>query len=468
MTARTAGTSLAKALFTYAQSSPEAPAMVLKERSFSYAELSDLVASFAIRFDDEGVDETSVISFKTDDPVIVLVSIIAASILNAKVVILSRDIPLRDLPRPTHSIVVGSSDGENQILVDASFSPHHFTEDDKSSIWDRCLDIILDPAFLYFEPTSGGSEKPAVVFTQQEWWERTRQVLDERNGLINVACLWPTLSYQFASICCAQVSSGRCIIDGLLWDDFDDLGVQSVSSPLGIIKSLYEEREPPSKVSRLELGMANLDEHTLRVLLLSFDEVRQVFETPQCGAVYANLSKIEDGVLATTGSPCENAQVLLVDSVCIDDVEIGKLACGTDHVPQSTDLIVRKDNLGKLDLLTRDDHCFLDVSDKRISASLLEAVLQNIAGITEIAVFSNPKPSMDNTLAFVVYDENVNRIQVAALVNATCVTHFGPSAKLHRVLSINSIPKDQFGRIDRVLCAQLVLDAANASTDTLE
>ena len=92
---------------------------------------------------------------------------------------------------------------------------------------------------------------------------------------------------------------------------------------------------------------------------------------------------------------------------------------------------------------------------------MVEALLRSIQGINDAVVFSSPKASVSGNVAFLLFEDGVNKLQLFELAKKFCREQLGEAFVPVRMWPVEAIPKTKAGAPDRQACQDRILAAAS-------
>lgn len=471
------------AFLAWAEAKPDQSAIIFSQVIFSYAQLRDLSAAFAIRLKAAGIDEHASLLIRSSDFAVVIPTLLASAILGARVALWNAEEQPTIGWDITHEIVtLGSSSDVKQIVVDKTFSPHFFAPIEISRVWDAAKQIKANQPWLLIASSQPSHIGQIVGLTQSMILARSAasygapQVKKTR-----LTTLWPVTSYTFAARVLSVLLDGGTIIDPVSWLGAPELRATCLSAPIERLKPLFEKIEIDTKIDTLEVSAFALLDQEIAALRSGFCQIDHFWESAETGKVYSNrYSFLDDcgyerkghavnaaveigaAVNGTTGEPA--AGVLKINA----DHMIDRYACPDGRLRSALEdgwfypgLLSQWTVDGALEILGTIDDCVIEMGTERVKASLMDHLLKSCDGVVDAAIFENPKAGIKEVIGFVVYEEDVNRIQVFELMKQTCRVQFGEPFVPVKLWPIDKIPQT-FGDVpDRILCAKMILEAAD-------
>ncbi len=454
---------LAAAFDKAAQAHPDRLAFEFDGGAYSYKQLRDLAAAFAIKMNAANVDARTVVQAASIDPAIVLPAMLATAALGAR---FATPTLLNDAGNADPRCILTTTDehieGNASILkIDQSFSPAKFERAEKELIWDRvqasrpCLRILHNA-------------KPVCINLEHYFCVQTSNTIDDKasDSIPKIAILHSPANWRYL-----VRASAVFVIGGILIDAVDTVTVLTarpdlVSGTCTSLKIFLELLEaeyqgvhlPRVEVSDQELWRADIAKLTARFETLFITFEHHDFGLLNRGAyVLSQFGTLEYEVCAPALSP-----LAIVD------------AHGTDVAGQIPGYVFAANSNGdvvptgyvcgwgannELRVLGFDGFGGAPKSAQDLYLALVDAVLRSVDGIEDAASFRSPKRDAGELLAFAVFRDEKNRAQASELARHYCQKYFGDSGTPSKIWTLNVIPKMPDGRPNRDQCSGLIKDA---------
>ncbi|MEO8529945.1 MAG: class I adenylate-forming enzyme family protein [Deltaproteobacteria bacterium] len=462
---------------------PDLPAIIFPDIELSYAKLWRLSAAFARQMQRHGVDRDSVISMRADDPSIVTAALIASSLLGAR---FAQDVGDRDVSAfisITHSFLTraaNEADPDNRIEIDASWSPASVLTDD---IGDFPGYVDPDADWLIVH-TSGTTGYPKFMgLSQKVVFERSAAVKADFVPQTRFACLFPATSRPFFARICAALLNGCTLLAGREPAFLQRESVRMISASHAQIASLLADSDLTPKIPLLEISGAPMTPELAQRLLRSFNTVADVYGASETNKTFVNILTLDrDGQVRTKGQPLDSlVEIVTPDGLPIGPEQKGQVRIRNPYLArgylqnEEATLAAFKDGWfypgdiaswgasGELIVRERDDDV-VNFAGFKVHALAIDAVLRGVDGIRDAACFMNPKPGAKAELfAFVVLDENTNKLQLTATAKYRCGETFGKAFVPRIIREVAGIPRLSNSHPDRTACAALILSVGAAA-----
>mmetsp|Transcript_1313 Transcript_1313/g.2657 ORF Transcript_1313/g.2657 Transcript_1313/m.2657 type:complete len:486 (+) Transcript_1313:94-1551(+) len=466
---------------------PEADAVAFPDMVFSYEKIDRLVQSFAASLVRNGVDATSLIQLRGNDMLTQIAMLLSCAALNARVVQDSFGHPLPEELEVTHHFHVADpaqNPEDGSIAIDASWSPSQM--EGPVPTMDEA-----DPAaeWLYVY-TSGTTGLPKFVPLSQAMVTRRSYAVaaDFIPGKTRFATTMPAHSRAFLARGIAALLNGATIIGSVTSDEWITCGATMISGSVTQMMSHFNPPRPSIRFPIAEVFGSRLSDADGRILAESFDNVHDVFGATETNKIYTSVLSVgPDGTVMRSGHVVDGeVEVVDHDGVPVPAGVDGNLRIRNTYSANryvgdatATDQAFRDgwfytgdaaswDESGNLSIRARLGHVF-NLRGAKINGFLVDQVIRSVAGIRDAVAFQNPKPNApDELFAFVVYEEDANRVQAAEVIRLECEERLGASVAPAVIQGVAGIPRADDGTVDRAACQQLILhirknaDAAEA------
>jgi len=464
---------------------PEAPALIFQDEVYTYAMLHDLSAAFAIRLRQAGVDTDSTVHIQSDDLAVTVAVMLATACLGARLAerAITHKLPL-GFPI-THSIGTDPAAGESgQIIVDQSFSPAHYSAAEKAEIWrDSAAD---SEAPWIIVSTSGTTGLPKVVGLSQRLVRKRSHAVrnDFIAGETRFTSLFPYATRPFFARAIAAIYSGATIVDRGPWEFWQRTSVTLVSGSLQQVRTKLQNKPQSNRIAKLEVIGAKLPEAEVPGLLQSFAQIDDTYGATETNKSHSNYYSIgPDGNLHVSGATHESIFEIVDDNdnpVATGEsgiVRVKAECAAAEYIFSDTGEtrilhdgwfypgdIGRWGQHGVLDILRRTSNDVIVSGGSKISAKLIDHVFQSFDGIKAAAAFASPKKNSEEVIVFVVFECDVNKLQLTELAKLSCKEQLGSEFVPTKVWPVAALPRHKDGSPDRAKCAETILSAARGRT----
>lgn len=454
----------------------DAPAIIFPDLSFSYDNLNRLAMAFAGKMKGSGVGPNSTIMLQCSDPLIVIAALLGASRLGASIVQDTEGLALPPDLKVTHhfhTIEPERTPAPGSILIDSQWSPSANPQQTGTA------DVDPEKPWLYVH-TSGTTGLPKfLAWTQRMVCDRSQAVAtDFVAEKTRFASLMPTNSRAFIARAMAALINGATIIDGKDMDFWQQSGVTMVSGSVAQLTGFFSGRTPGRRFPLAEVFGSKLSKSAAEKLLQSFDIVHDVFGASEANKLFINVSTLApNGTLITQGRMLDSAiEIIDLEGKPTPPGTPGTLRIRNPYLATGylSDAVATAEAFhdgwfypgdvaawgenGTLDVFSRTDN-ILNIGGVKINALILDQVLRSVSGIRDAICFKHPKPEAPNQLlAFVVYEEGCNHLQVIEIARQACHEKLGPQMVPNAFRGIPRVPRTPDGMPDRKACANLILD----------
>lgn len=470
------------ALRLAANTVPERPAIVFADQDLSYAQLLALSEAFALRLRALGVGPEATIHLESRDVALVAPMLLASALLGARFLQNVGAIDQPGLPPITHALAGSGAVARSYpvVMVGPDWSPARVREEGLQ--WDPSWDAQVVDAPWLIVYTSGTTGTPKfLALSHRMVAGRSAAVADEfRSGETRLAALFPSDSRPYLIRLLAILWNSATLVAETNPEHWMRLGVNRVSGSLGQAKKLFTSRILSPRLPVIEVSGARLSDDDAALLLRSFEIVDDTYGASETNKTFSHFKALSvDGRTVTTPGPRDSIiQILRDDGGLAAPGEEGEvrirnpyMADGYLNAPDATRKAFRDgwfhpgdravvDQDGTMRIRPRSGD-FINAAGAKIGLPAIDGVLATVDGIQAAAVFPSPKPGMDGVLiALVVFEEDVNRIQVVARARALCTETLGGALTPAIIRPIDRLPRLPDGTPDREACKAMILAAA--------
>lgn len=456
---------------------PEAPAVVFPDQTYSHDQVRRLGLAFAAKMQAAGIGPGSRVQLRTPEPMLVLAVLLGASWVGAEFFPFAGDNATPDALKISHYLYdprVKAAPAPESIALDETWSPAFAPAFDES----RAVDSDLPWLWVH---TSGTTGLPKfLTLTQRMVVGRSQAVADEFRPRSRHVLLAHCYSRPFLARAAAALVNGSTLYLGLAPQDWHAAGIDMVSGSRSLIKAALTGVTLSPRAARIELAGSRLPEHEAIALLDSFNVVDDTYGASETSKSYSTLwqrdgegrpfahGKMRDSeihVINVDGSlvaPGERGVVRLRNpymvSSYLNDPQASADAFRDGWFYPGDVALVEAD--GRLHIADRSDHV-MNIMGSKINGFVVDQLMRSVAGVRDAICFRNPKPGAEDELfAFVVLDENVNKLQAAASARHAISDRLGEYAVPRVIQPVGAVPRRADGAPDRAACAALVLRIA--------
>lgn len=463
-----------------AQRIPDHPALINGETSVSYSQLLALVHSFAVRLQDFDVDQESIIAVHTSDTIVSICTLLASSLIGCQYVVAGQALAASQVVKPTHFFKSPEMSGHKDVMffsIDDRWAPAY-----QSRPHSRPSSIVSVDASWLLLHTSGTTGTPKyIALSQQMIFDRSKAVADDFRYLeTRFASLFGTGKRPFFARCCAALLNGCTIVDSKDPRVWDKVGVTLVAGSPQQASGLLENNRFTQKFPLIEVSGAPLKDDLLEDLLDVFDMVHDAYGASETSKSFQTQKwRDTDGAIRVAGQMLDSDVEIISETgqIC-GEQQVGSVRIRNHYMihsyfeaPSESESAFKDGWFYPGDFATWGEHAELrilgrhddviNLAGNKVSAVMVDSVLQSVPGVKEAICFKNPKPNApEQLLAFITMEPGVNEKNCLQSALAFCRTHLGPlyaPAALHK---IKEIPAAKDARSLRDICAELVLDQA--------
>lgn len=452
------------------------PAVVFSDLSFTYGQLRDLAASFAIRLSQHGVRRGSVIRIESEDLAVVLPALIASTLLGARVFVgrLSATAPQRIR---TISSVTGTHD---TILVDQSFSPRLFDVSARSEVLTGKDAGSPDEDWLLVQAYADAPHSTSTIALSQSELIQQGETLP---GSPRRALLMPTSSYGFVLRAISTLLSGGVLIDPADDDLWHREDATLVSTTAAYHPALPGSAANYRQSAELEVVNCGWDAERVSFLGQRFSSFQVSLEAPQTGPI-CSLKYEEDSIPPLPTGSDDGFSLDVVDDngnpvlgnapghvrVSLTNPSLQRVWQSESDETSSEQyhafcpgVLAAKGPDGAIRLLDASADDMIEIGGHKMTAALIDHILGATPGIAEAVAFASPKPGVEEIIAFAVFEEDANRYQSVELARMSCRKKIGDFCDPQKIWPIDQLPRLHDGTPNREACAQMILKAAGAN-----
>lgn len=432
---------------------PDSPALVLRDVSFSYSQVQALVTAYALRFQAEGLGPSRSVRIKTDDPAVALPALMAAALLGLRV-----DAGLGSDTAQVSIVTQAPEPAIQHVLVDQSFSPARLKASDSRAVWTQ---QATDPEDPWLHCPGSTLAQPIITLGQGTVVDRALSSLPvSGHERPRTAVLFPVTSYHGLTRRLATLYSGGCVIEATSWGFLADSGATDVIVPSAAVRALVAGAADAQLATGCEVVGLRLAQSDLEALLRRFSTVSVMLDLAETGSVLSTTTTKSDWTVETRRTLLAQAEIVDLAGA---PAHLGRLRLKLDDATSSwflPGIAARRTDDAPEVLGPANGLDTLTVAGHTLDAELLDAVITATEGVTQAVAFASPKPGHDEILTFAVFEDGVNRHHVAKRVEDACRDAFGAFAIPARIRPIDAIPRLADGRPDRAICAAMILRAA--------
>ena len=464
---------------------PDAPALIFKDTTYSYAMLRDLVASFTLKFREAGVNEASSLQIRSTDLAISLAGTLAASRIGARVIERAIKPEFQTGFAISHVVSEAPDQGAwHNIVIDQGFSPDTFTRQIKDGVWQGSDPEPTSPWLILTTSGTTGTPK-AFALSQDLVMRRSTSLQDEFSGEGNrMALLYSVGSRPFFARALGILCFGGALVENGSWAFWHQSKVTCVSGSLTQARKLIGGRGGSSTLPQIEVIGEKTTIQDIVDLLGRFDRVDDTFGAGEVSKSHSNVYAMDGSgnlvcdprhcadqieILDVAGNPCTPQQEgrlrvrsdLAIDTYLAEQSDTPVTVNGWFY----TGDVARWTDQGALDVLSRENENMLTVQGSKIDARIIDTLIASFEGIRDAAVFASPKAGSNEMIAFAVFEEGENRIQLSERARLLCNETLGEKFVPARIWPIDTIPRGPSGTADREACKDLIRNATAAKED---
>jgi len=461
---------------------PDRVAINDPEQVLTFQQLANAVTIFALHFQANSVKRGSLVAVRSKDPLVILASSLATSLLGCGWIYSSPKLVGDSAPRPDY---VFSSE-----ITETDIAAGHLPIDKSWGMPPPGFEALKSPVFL--GPVS--PEDTCIVFSSSgttgvpKFMELSHRMINLRMQSNAVefkdktgACLFlfpqhspPSLMRSICTLLC-----GWSLVFSDSPEFWKEAGVTHIfASPLQI-REIIKTIEFPHKFHKALIGGDNMPDVLAKSLLENFETVVNTFGSTETNIILENRKHLDsDGKIATK-TRWFDSQLEIVDDqdVVCQAGKSGAVRIKNDFSvdgyfgqAQANPATFRDGwfYTGDIGILTESKNFFItgrstdifNIGGTKVSAMLIDSVLQSIKGVEDAICFIIPDDNGEKELiAFVKSDGTLTQTFLNSEARVQIALNIGLEAIPNKILMSDVIPRNELGKPDRNGCVQLAKTA---------
>jgi acyl-coenzyme A synthetase/AMP-(fatty) acid ligase len=460
------------------------PAIIREQQVITHADFWEVVRSFALHLQSEGVTEGSLVALNTTDMLASLATLFATSLLQARFVAASKVLASAKILQPTHFFRSPEVIGNKRLnfkLIDDSWMP---TPHSRAQKIDFTGTATPHADWLYLHTSGTTGRAKFFALSEKMVLDRTAAVAkDFPFQRTTLATTFAAASRPFFARAIATLLNAGAIVDSRNFDLWTKAGVNLVcGSPLQIGKLLEGVSFVP-RVSRIEVSGAKLPDDIAENLLRNFELVVDVYGASETNKTFENIVMRDSrGRIVRKGKPLDSVVEIIsasgqrrkVAEAGLVRIKNSYMIHGYMQAPEATakffrdgwfypgDIAMWGEN-GELLIIGREDDV-INIGGHKLNAGMLDMLFRSVPGIRDAISFHNPKPhAIDMVLVFAVFDEDAVRANSVDIACELVKARLGLSIGTDSIRGIDAIPRTEDGNPDREACRKIVLERTQLS-----
>lgn len=460
------------------------PALAFPDRSFTHDQVRRLGAAFATRMAEAGIGPDSLVHVASQDASVAVAAMLGAARLGASVIQIGEGAKPPAELSVTHTLF---AEGETAmirgrpVIVGASWSPAENAETEVAA-------SDPDAPWLYVH-TSGTTGLPKfVALSQRMVVDRSRAVADDFPPGGNAVLLYPVGTRPWLARVFAILVNGGTLCIGFAPEEWHARQIDLVSGSRTQFHAVMISGLA-ARLPRAEVIGARLPKVEALQLLAQFEIVDDTFGSSETSKCISTLWRMDSGNEAVATCKLRDSAVELVNAAGqpVQEGSDGILRIRNGYMvrdgyvgdPVATAEAFRDgwfypgdvgsvDDAGVFQFRNRMDH-IVNIEGAKVNAYTVDMVFRATRGIRDAIVFRNPKPgAIDELFAFVVFDQQTNRIQAIESAKYAIRERFGQRLVPRVIRPVAGIPRKQDGTPDRQACADIILSISAAREGTIQ
>lgn len=462
------------------------PAITREDLTIAHGDLWDISRAFALRMKSFDVTRSSIVVINSNDILVVLGTVLATSLIGAKIVMAGKPVAKAAVIQPTHFFRSEEALGPGQEkfkVIDESWLPTNETRRNAET-FEGCADINDDWLYVY---TTGSTGAPKLIaLSERLVGDRSRAVAsDFPYRATTFATTFAVRSRPFLARAIAALLNAGTICEGQDCTFWKKSGVNLVCGAPGQLEHLFKDTPVDIQFDRVESSGAHLPERCIPKLLDHFRTVVDVYGATETNKSFETIYRRgEDGRILKTPNPRDSViEIVSPDGEVLGPGKIGSVRVRNTYMANGylNDAVATAKSFrdgwfypgdlaawgatGELIIVGREDDV-INIGGYKMNAGMLDMFFKRIPGIVDAIAFNNPKiDAVNKVLVFAVFEDEhrINEIIATACELAASQMHFllVPSC----IRAVKSIPRTETGDPDRLTCRKLVARRAEIDLD---
>lgn len=461
-----------------AKKNPDLLAFVTEDHLINYENLARIVVQFGRRMQDLGVGQGSIVTINSDEPVSILASLIATSLLGAQWIAFKNFLALRAFVTPTHFLTfraVHADEGFNFSEITSDWFDTSDTDPDEVvASFKGCASP--DDTFLIAN-TSGTTGTPKLVpLSHKMIFDRSKAAAPDFIARETVVtCLFPCIALPYVTRALAAFLNSATFVEGMEPRIWQRAGVNFVvGSPVQAL-DLLRSTPVGVKFAKMHVVGSRLPDPLATELLTRFDRVLDVYASSETNRSFENEKRLDaDGNIYTCGNKIDS-EVEIVDEHGVQclPAQVGVVRIRNPYLaktylnnPEAAALSFRDGCFypgdlgywgknGELVVVGRTDDR-INLGGVKVNAAEIDWILGSVDGVMDAMVFANESEQGEaELLAFVVFKELEQQELVITAMKAACELHLDPMQTPRRIVPVSAVPRAHDGGAMRWKCKNL-------------
>lgn len=472
-----------------ARENPDHVALAFEGQDITYANLQRVVEAFAVRLQEHGVDQESMLVLDVPDILAAVSLPFSVALLGASFTFANKYLAKTNVVVPTHFFA--TNEGKDiqkirRVVIDGSWSPHIVLKNRDSINNYEGYKSENDPWMI--TNTSGSTGLPKFLeISYQMIFDRSiatpTEFVFRKTRFVS---LFSCTAFPFLSRAMAALLNTCTIVDSKDMEFWQKSLVNMVVASPHQVKELLSGVMLESKIPEIHTGGGKLGDEMVRELLNNFEVVVDAYGASETNRSFKNFKTLNgDGSIKTSGQKLDSEiEILDEDGAYCDIGEIGVVRVRNPYLvkrylnnPEAGKIAFRDGWFypgdrgswgwnGELIIDGRVDSV-INLGGIKINAILVENVLRAVEGIEDAIVFRDPrKNAAPRILSFVVFEPLTLRAECIVGARNLCIQNVQIAAVPHEFFAIDMIPLNTNGKPDRSACAAIllrVIDSENGS-----
>lgn len=470
---------IGRAFLDWAGSAPDAVAIMDEDTQVTFGQLAGMSIAFALHFKKHGVGRQSTIAIRSDDPVVILASVLATAMVGCRWVYAKASLLKQSPVEVTHYFQTDIDDGKihpDAVVIDKTWAAPPKGHDPSRPPKFQGYRTASDPWLIFSSSGTTGIPK-YMELSHRNVFDRVAATKHEfAQGPSRVVFLFGVQAAPSLFRCLSAMLSGWALVystDPAFWHQS---GVSHVFGSPGQVNHILLGVRLPTRLKKVLVGGGMLSDDQTRELFENFEEVVNSYGSTEANHVLANVKTLDSSGGVITRTILRGSEVEVVDDndrpvppghEGVIRIRNGYLAPGYLNSPEAEAIAFRDGWFypgdrgkwtvdGNLVVIGRVDDLF-NLGGTKVNAALMDFMLLSVPGVRDATCFMMPgEAGADQLMAFLATDDAEYDPDLVAAAKLRLTIEFGVDAVPKRFLFIDRIPRNEGGKPDRRACLQLV------------
>ncbi|HHS82782.1 MAG TPA: long-chain fatty acid--CoA ligase [Devosia sp.] len=469
---------IGRAFLDRAGIAPDSVVIMDEDAQVTLGQLAGMSLAFALHLKKHGVGQKSTIAIRSDDPVVVLASVLATAMVGCRWVYAKASLLKQSPVEVTHYFQTDIEDGKihpDAVPIDETWAAPPEGHAPSRPPQFQGYRAASDPWLIFSSSGTTGIPK-YMELSHRNVFDRVAAAKPEfAQGPSRVVFLFGVHAAPSLFRCLAAMLSGWALVysaDPAFWHQS---GVTHVFGSPAQINHVLLGMRLPTKLEKVLVGGGMLSDDQTKELFENFEHVINNYGSTEASHVLANVKTLDragDVITRTVLRDCEvevvddNDRALPPDHEGTIRVRNGYLAPGYLDSPEAEAGTFRDGWFypGDRGLWTTDGNLVVtgrvneqfNLGGTKVNAVLMDYVLLTVEGVKDAICFLMPQEGgPDQLMAFLQTEDGQLDPDLIAAAKLRLTIEFGVDAIPKRFLFIDRIPRNEGGKPDRRACIEL-------------